>query len=193
GDARLRQEISRRAALRGQTVIPEEIAITCGCTEALMLALKAVARPGDVIVVESPTYFGVLHALETLGLKALELPTSATDGVDLAALDRALATSSVAACLFSSRIHNPLGFRMSDEKKVAVLKLVAKHRVPLIEDDVYGDIYFGNEPSRPFMAFDRRGGTIYCTSFSKTIAPGHRVRWIAPGPHLPNALERKFA
>src|SRR5262249_4725063 len=124
GDARLRQEISRRAALRGQTVIPEEIAITCGCTEALMLALKAVALSGDVIIVESPTYFGVLHALETLGLKALELPTSATDGVDLAALDRALATSSVAACLFSSRIHNPLGFRMSDEKKVAVLKLV---------------------------------------------------------------------
>ena len=193
GDPRLRQEISRRASLRGQMVMPEEIAITCGCTEALMLALKAVARPGEAIAVESPAYFGVLHVLETLGLKALELPTSATDGVDLAALDRALAAGSVSACLLSSSIHNPLGFRMSDEKKIAVLKLTARHGVPLIEDDIYGDIYFGNEPPRPFMAFDRPGDTIYCSSFSKTIAPGYRIGWIIAGRHLPKVLEHKFA
>jgi len=193
GDARLRQEIVRRSALLGQMVSPDEIAITCGCTEALMLALKAVARPGEVIAVESPTYFGVLHVLEALGLKALELPTNASDGVDLGALDQALATGSVAACLFSSSIHNPLGFRMSDEKKIALLKLVARHGVPLIEDDIYGDIYFGNEPPRPFSAFDRRAQTIYCSSFSKTIAPGYRIGWILAGRYLPKVLEYKFA
>ena len=193
GDARLRQEISRRAALRGQMASPEGIAITCGCTEALMLALNAVARPGDVIAVESPTYFGFLHVLEVLGLKALELPTSAADGVDLAALGRALATGSVAACLLSSGIHNPLGFRMPDDKKVAVLNLVGRHGVPLIEDDTYGDIHFADEPARPFMAFDRRGDTIYCSSFSKTIAPGYRIGWIIAGRHLPKVLEHKFA
>jgi len=128
-----------------------------------------------------------------LGLKALELPTSASDGVDLGALDQALATGSVAACLFSSSIHNPLGFRMSDEKKIALLKLVARHGVPLIEDDIYGDIYFGNEPPRPFSAFDRRGQTIYCSSFSKTIAPGYRIGWILAGRYLPKVLEYKFA
>jgi DNA-binding transcriptional MocR family regulator len=193
GDPRLRREIARRALRWGQVLSPEEIAITCGCSEALFLALRVVSRPGDTIAVESPTYFGFLQVLEALELKVLELPTDARSGLDLAALQRALRAGSIKACLFSSSFNNPLGCTMSDERKKAVLDLLARHRVPLIEDDIYGDIYFGDERPKPFMALDPHGSTIYCSSFSKTIAPGYRIGWIATGRYLTKILERKFA
>ncbi len=193
GDPRLRREIARRALRWGQALSPEDIAITCGCTEALVLALKVVARPGDTIAIESPTYFGFLQVLQALDLRVLELPTDASSGVDLAALRRALGAPSVKACLLSSSFNNPLGCTTSDEKKKAVLELLAKRRIPLIEDDIYGDIYFGEERPKPFMALDRHGITIYCSSFSKTIAPGYRVGWIATGRHMGKILETKFA
>ena len=193
GDAQLRQEIARRALHWGQALSPDDIAITCGCTEALTLALKAVLKPGDTIAIESPTYFGLLQAIEALDLKVLELPTDVTSGIDLAALETGLKGKSIKACLFSSSFNNPLGCTMSDEKKVAVLELLEKHKVPLIEDDIYGDIYFGKERPKPFMALDRRGNTLYCSSFSKTVAPGYRVGWIVTGRHMQKVLERKFA
>jgi DNA-binding transcriptional MocR family regulator len=193
GDLRLRQEIARRALRWGQALSPDDIAITCGCTEALTLALKAIAQPGDTIAIESPTYFGLLHVLEALNLKALELPTDATSGIDLSTLEQALEDRSIKACLFASSFNNPLGCTMSDEKKRVVLDLLAHYQVPLIEDDIYGDIYFGKERPRPFMALDRRGNTIYCSSFSKTIAPGYRIGWVATGRHMQRVLERKLA
>jgi DNA-binding transcriptional MocR family regulator len=194
GDLRLRQEIARRALRWGQALSPEDIVITCGCTEAVTLALSTVAKPGDTVAIESPTFFGLLHSLEVLGLKALELPTDAASGIDLSALQTALERGGVKACLLSSSFNNPLGCTMSNEKKLAALALLARHRVPLIEDDIYGDIYFGPERPTPFMALDRRGNTIYCSSFSKTIAPGYRIGWMAMKPETQrqSALERKL-
>jgi DNA-binding transcriptional MocR family regulator len=192
GDLRLRQEIARRALRWGQALSPDDVLVTCGCTEALSLALRAVARPGDTIAIESPTYFGFLRTLEALELKAFELPTDTANGVDLAALDKALAENSIKACLISSSFSNPLGFTMPDEKKLALLDLLARHDVPLIEDDIYGDIYFGDERPKPFMALDRRNRTLYCSSFSKTIAPGYRIGWIATSRHMQAILERKI-
>jgi DNA-binding transcriptional MocR family regulator len=193
GDPQLRQEIARRAVRWGQALAPEDIVITCGCTEAFNLALMAVANPGDTIAIESPTYFGFLRSIEALNFKALELPTDAATGIDVAALAQALKSRSIAACLLSSSFNNPLGCTMPDEKKLAVLDLLARHRVPLIEDDIYGDISFGHERPQPFMALDRRGGTIYCSSFSKTVAPGYRIGWIVPGSRMQKVLERKHA
>ena len=193
GDARLRREIARRALRWGQALSPEDIAITCGCTEALTLALRAVARQGDTIVIESPSYFGFLQAIEALELRALEVPTDARTGVDIAALRRALRSTSVRACLFSSSFNNPLGCTMTEDKKRAVLDLLARHQVPLIEDDIYGDIHFGDERPKPFMAVDPRGTTIYCSSFSKTVAPGYRIGWIASPRHMPKIVDSKLA
>jgi DNA-binding transcriptional MocR family regulator len=191
GDPQLRHEIARRAVHWGQAIEPEDIVVTCGCTEAINLALMAVASPGDTIAIESPTYFGFLRCIEALHLKALELPTDAATGIDPAALAQALKSRRIAACLFASSFNNPLGCTMPDGKKLAVLDLLARHRVPLIEDDIYGDIYFGNDRPRPFMAQDRRGDVIYCSSFSKTVAPGYRIGWIVPGARMPKVLERK--
>jgi len=193
GDLRLRQEIARRAMRWGQALSPEDIAITCGCTEALTLALKAVTQPGDTIAIESPTYFGILQIIEALDLRALELPTDATTGIELAALQDALKRHAITACVLSSSFNNPLGCTMPDEKKLAVLDLLAQHGVPLIEDDIYGDIYFGTERPKPFMALEPRGNILYCSSFSKTLAPGYRIGWMAPGRHMQRVLERKFA
>jgi DNA-binding transcriptional MocR family regulator len=194
GELRLRQEIARRSLRWGQVLSPEDIVITCGCTEAVTLALSNVTKPGDTVAIESPTFFGLLHSLEVLGLKALELPTDASSGIDVSALKRALERGGIKACLLSSSFNNPLGCTMSNEKKVAVLALLARHRVPLIEDDIYGDIYFGSERPTPFMALDRRGNTIYCSSFSKTIAPGYRIGWLAMKAEMQRqgALERKL-
>jgi DNA-binding transcriptional MocR family regulator len=194
GDLRLRREIARRALRWGQALSPEDIVVTVGCTEALVLSLRAVARPGDTIAIESPTYFGLLHQLKALDLKAIELPTHATEGIDLDALQAVLSQNRVAACLFSSSFNNPLGCTMPDAKKLAVLDLLARHDVPLIEDDIYGDICFAGERPRPFMALDRRSNTIYCSSFSKTVAPGYRIGWVAASPRfLPRILEAKAA
>jgi DNA-binding transcriptional MocR family regulator len=196
GEPQLRQEIARRALRWGAILSPEDIVITSGCMEALALALSAVTRSGDTVAIESPTYFGLLRSLEALGLKALELPTDATDGIDLAALKRALELKSVKACLFSSSFNNPLGCTMPDEKKLKVMGLLSRYRVPLIEDDISGDIYFRPKRPTPFMALDRHANTVlYCSSFSKTIAPGYRIGWMATKSEalMQSALERKLA
>ena len=193
GDRDLRNEICRRSLRFGQLLTPETVAITCGCTEALSLALRAVTRRGDTVAIESPTYFGLLQVLEALELKALELPTDANDGVDVEALEKVLKSKPVSACLFSSSFNNPLGCSMTDARKRAVVELLRRHKVPLVEDDIYGDIYFGPERPKPFMALAPGADILYCSSFSKTVAPGYRVGWIATTRHMQRVLEAKFA
>lgn len=193
GDRALRIEIARRALRWGYALSPDDIAITCGCTEALSLALNAVTRPGDTVAIESPTYFGLLQVLRALSLKALELPTDASSGIDIDALGSALKSRKVHACVLASSYNNPLGCTMPEERKLAALRLLAQHHVPLIEDDVYGDIHFGDRRPRPFASLDRRWDSIYCGSFSKTLAPGYRIGWVATTRHMPRVLESKFA
>jgi DNA-binding transcriptional MocR family regulator len=193
GDLRLRRAIARRALRWGQGLSAEDIVITSGCTEALTLALQAVARRGDAIAVEAPTHFGVLNALVALDLRPHELPADRREGVDLSALARALEQGAVKACLFSSSFNNPLGFTLTSERKVALLQLLATHQVPLIEDDIYGDIHFGRERPTPFAALDPSGNTLYCSSFSKTVAPGYRIGWVASRRYIQCILERKLA
>jgi DNA-binding transcriptional MocR family regulator len=193
GDERLRREICRRAMRIGHALSPDDVVITNGCTEAVTLALTSVAKPGDTIAVESPTYFGLLHTLEVLGLKALELPTDPTRGVNVDALARLLDAEPVAACMLSSSFSNPLGSLMPEAQKRELLAQLARHDIPLIEDDVYGDIHFTRERPRPFIALDGGSNTIYCSSFSKSLAPGYRIGWIAPGAFAQQVMDRKLA
>ena len=192
GDEALRRELAQRAVRWGATVTAEDLVLTCGCTEALTLALQVVAAPGDTIAVESPTYFGILQMIEALNLRVLELTTDPLAGVDPRALEQALRDRSIKACLFSSSFNNPLGCTPSDDAKRELLSLLAKYRVPLIEDDVYGDIFFGERRPTPFSALDSAADIIYCSSFSKTVAPGYRIGWMAPGKHMQRLLERKM-
>ena len=193
GHRDLREEICRRAIRWGQAIAPDDVAITCGCTEALSLALQATTRRGDTIAIESPTYFGLLQVLEALDLKALELPTSPDDGLSLSDLEAAASTNRIAACLLSSSFNNPLGHAVPEHKKMQILDVLQRHSIPLIEDDIYGDIYFRRDRPRPFSALTNDADIIYCSSFSKTIAPGYRIGWIVSNRHMPAIQQQKFS
>jgi DNA-binding transcriptional MocR family regulator len=125
-----------------------------------------------------------LQLIEDLNLRALEIPTDPQEGIDLAVLQRALRKHAVRAAIFVANFHNPLGFLMSDEKKQAVVALLNARNIPIIEDDIYGELYFDASRPMPLKAFDRKGLVLYCASFSKSLAPGLRVGWVMPGQFL---------
>lgn len=189
GNEKFRREISKRALALGCPLVPEEILVTDGCMEALNLALSAVARPGETIAVESPTYYGTLQAIENHGLRALEIPSCADEGMDLDRLEQALRSHKVAACLAVPTFNNPTGSLMPEEKKRALVELLERYDVPLIEDDIYGDQPFDGVRPRPAKSFDRSGNVLLCSSVSKTLGPGLRVGWIAGG-RFQEQLER---
>lgn len=179
GALALRRQIARRMSEAGGAVSADDIVITTGCQEALSLALRAVTVPGDIVAVESPAFYGLLHVMESLGLEALEIPAHPRDGVVLDALAFALDRWNVAACVVSPNFSNPLGSCMSDENKRALVRLLHKRRIPLIEDDVYGDLGFAPHRPSTCKGLAPDADILYCSSFSKTLAPGLRIGWIA--------------
>ncbi|APW36873.1 GntR family transcriptional regulator [Rhodoferax koreense] len=181
GSAALRQQIARRYLALGMAQPAEELVVTSGAIEALNLCLAAVAEPGDLIAVESPGFYASLQALERLKMRALEIPVDPVHGLDLAALEQALARHPVKACWFMTTFQNPTGASLRDAQKRQLVALLAGCGIPLIEDDVYGELYFGHQPPLPAKAHDREGLVLHCSSFSKTLAPGYRVGWVAPG------------
>jgi DNA-binding transcriptional MocR family regulator len=181
GNERLRHEISRRYMTQGLSVAADEIVLTNGALEALNLCLQAVARPGDAVVVEAPSFYAALLSLERLQLKAIEVPTHPREGVDLDVLAHVLATQKPKACWLMTNFQNPLGCSLSREKKHALVELLSRHDVPLIEDDVYGELHHGDEAPSSAKTFDRQGLVMHCASFSKTLSPGYRVGWVAAG------------
>ena len=187
GDLHLRRQIGRRMTEFGCPIDPQELIITNGCQEALCLALRVLTQPGDVVAVESPTYYGLFQVLDFLGLKALEIPTHPREGISVEAVEFALQQWPVKAVIATPNFSNPLGGCMSDQRKRALVKLLGSHQIALIEDDIYGDLSFptsskNNERPTAARSFDPHGETvIYCSSFTKTLAPGLRVGWIAPG------------
>ena len=181
GNAELRRLIAQRYRQDGAQLNADDIVITNGAMEALNLCLQAVTRPGDSVIVESPTFYAALQALERLDLKAVEVATHPRGGIDLDALAEVLARGEARACWLMTSFQNPLGSLMSDQHKKALVELLARHKVPLIEDDVYGELYFGARRPALAKSFDREGLVMHCSSFSKCLAPGFRIGWAAPG------------
>jgi DNA-binding transcriptional MocR family regulator len=192
GSGELRRQIARRYLRFGARVLADEIVITSGAMEALNLALQTVTKPGDAVAIESPSFYGCLQAIESLGLRAVELPTDPRDGVSLSALEGAIDAHRVRACWFMTSFQNPLGATMPDEKKRALVRLLDTRDVPLIEDDVYAELYFGARRPQPAKAFDSRGLVLHCGSFSKCLAPGYRVGWVAAGQFARDVQRRKI-
>ncbi|MEJ5224439.1 MAG: PLP-dependent aminotransferase family protein [Anaerolineales bacterium] len=188
----LRVQIAQRAVHAGCDLSPSEILITSGCVDAIDLCLHAVCRPGDIVAIESPMYFGTLQTLEVHGLRALEIPTHPREGISLEALDFAIKHNPIRAVLVMSNFGNPLGSQMPDEKKKELVELLARHEIPLIENDVSGEIYFGEKRPLVCKAFDRKGLVILASSFSKDISPGLRVGWVAAGQYQSELEWLKF-
>jgi DNA-binding transcriptional MocR family regulator len=188
----LRRQIARRAIAYGCSFSPDDLTITSGGMEALNLAVRAVARPGEVIAIESPTYFAVLQIIESLGMKAIEIPTHPRGGMDLDALSKAIRKHHVRGCITIANCHNPLGFVLDDDYKKNLVELLTRHDVPLIEDDIYGDLAFSAVRPKTAKAFDTEGIVLLCSSFSKVLAPGFRIGWIEAGRFREPVRRLKF-
>jgi DNA-binding transcriptional MocR family regulator len=192
GSWELRRQIARRYLRHGAHVSAEEIVITTGAMEALNLSLQTLARPGDAVAIESPTFYGCLQAIEALGLHAVEIPTNPRYGIELDALDKVLQQNTVRVCWLMTTFQNPTGACMSDASKRELVRLLEKYDVPLIEDNVYAEMYFGSDRPTLTKAFDRRGLVLDCGSFSKCLAPGYRVGWVAAGRFALSVERRKL-
>ncbi len=181
GDATLRMQLAFRYQEQGVEINPDDIVITNGAQEALSIALQCVAQRCDIIAIESPCFFGIIELIETLGMKALEIYTCTEDGVCLDKLTSAIEQHKVSACLFSTAINNPLGSMKTDQQRQEMVTLLEQHNIPLIEDDVYSELYFTEYKPKPAQLYSEKGMVVTCSSFSKTAAPGYRVGWLLPG------------
>ncbi len=192
GTPELRAAISRKIVDLGCSESPDDIIITNGAQEALVLAFASVTRPGDIVAIESPTYFGVIQALEALNLRALEIPTDPRRGINTDALESAIRKYPIKACSLMPNYQNPLGFKMNDADKEHVVDMLARHDIPLIEDGVFGYLSAGSPLPRAAKSFDRARNVIFCSSFSKTVSAALRIGWVVPGRYREQIVRRKF-
>lgn len=192
GHADLRRQIALRYLASGLHVETSDIIITNGALEALNLCLSVVTKPGDAVLVEAPTFYAALQSLEQHQLEAVEVPTHPREGIQLEEMEQSIKRHRPKACWLMTTFQNPLGSLMPDEKKRALVELLSRYDIPLIEDDVYGELYFGTRRPALTKSFDRTGIVLHCSSFSKTVAPGYRIGWVAPGRYARAIARRKL-
>jgi DNA-binding transcriptional MocR family regulator len=192
GNPELIRQIARHYAENGVPVDPAEIIITLGATEAINLSLQAVARSGDTVIVESPTYYAMLHAIERLGMRAIAVATHPTEGIDLDVLAQIVRKQKIAACMVMPNFQNPLGFQMPDERKQRLVELLGEHDIPVIENDVYQELYFGEVRPTTLKNFDTKGLVLHCGSFSKSLTASYRIGWAMPGRYRAQVEKLKF-
>jgi DNA-binding transcriptional MocR family regulator len=190
GNEKLRRMVAARSITWGGNLREDDLVTTNGGMNALAFSMMTVSKPGDTIAVESPCYPGILQLALSLGLKVLELPTHPVTGIEMDALKKAI--PKIDCCLLVSNFNTPLGSCMPDENKKEVVRLLGHHGIPLIEDDVYGDLYFGSQRPKCCKAFDTDDAVLWCSSLSKTLAPGYRVGWVAPGKYKEKILKQKL-
>lgn len=181
GYKELRVQIARRAVSAGVSISPEDVIITNGASEALLLSLRAVIEPGQCVAVASPTFYVFVNLLEMCGVEAVEIATDAGAGMQVDALRQALEDKDIGAIFLDPSVSNPGGWVMPDERKQAIVELARSHRVPIIEDDVNAELVYASRRPKSLKAFDNTGDVLWCGSFSKTLAPGFRVGWVVPG------------
>ncbi|WP_084072877.1 PLP-dependent aminotransferase family protein [Pandoraea pulmonicola] len=182
GEPRFRAAIARRALEARMSINPDEIVVTHGCIEAINLALRAVASAGDVVAVESPTYYALLQTLESMGIRALEIPTSPQTGISLEALDLASQTyDNIKAVIVVPHFQNPLGSVMPDAHKARLVAWAESRGIAIIEDDTYSALGDDDNIPAAIRSWDTTGNVIHCASLHKTMAPGMRLGWIAGG------------
>lgn len=191
GSANLRRNVAKWAIVLEGKLTEDDFVTTSGAMNAIFNCLMAVTKRGDTIAIESPVYFGIIQVAQNMGLNIIELPTHPTTGVDLEALKKVI--HKVDVCCFMSNFSNPLGSLMPDDHKKELVQLLTYHNVPLIEDDLYGNLFFGTVRPKPCKYYDEAGIVMWCGSVSKTLAPGYRVGWVAPGKFKDKIIRQKMA
>jgi DNA-binding transcriptional MocR family regulator len=191
GNTELRKQIAKLAFNWGGKVKPDEVLVTAGCLEAITMCLRAVTQHGDMVAVESPNYFGIFQAIESMGLKVVEICADPVTGLDLNCLQEAIDQFPIKACVVIPNFNNPLGCCMPDENKKRLVEMITKHTIPLIEDDIYGELYFGRNRPRTCKYYDTKGLVMHCASLSKSLTPGYRIGWAIPGRFLDQVKQIK--
>lgn len=181
GRHELEKFISQRFSLAMGPCDPKKILITNGANEAVFMAIQAITKPGDVVAIESPSYFSLIEMLKANHLKVMELPTDPRQGIDLTILERRLKKGAINAIFLMPNFQNPAGHAMPDQNKKKLVDLVTKYQIPVVEDDVYGELSFSGKRPSTLKSYDREGWVIHCNSFSKSLAPGMRIGWCVPG------------
>lgn len=181
GNVKLREEIAKRSFMWNGALHADDLVITNGAMEAVILSLKAVTKEGDTILVQEPCYYGIMQTLEYLNLKVVTIPNHSDTGIDVADVEAACDKFDVKACVLVSNFNNPDGACINSEKKQQLAGLANRRKLPIIEDDLYGDIFFGNNRPDTIKTYDKHGWVMYCNSFSKSLVPGFRIGWCAPG------------
>jgi DNA-binding transcriptional MocR family regulator len=181
GNLTLRKAIAKRGVSWGAVLQADDIIITNGATEAVNLCLRAVTKPGDTVLIQSPCYYGILHSLEYMQLKAVSIPCHAGSGIRIEDLENACHNRNVRACVLVSNFNNPNGACLSSEKKRKIAAFANRAKIPVIEDDLYGDIYFGDKRPDTIHNYDAGGWVLLCSSYSKSLVPGFRLGWCIPG------------
>ncbi len=177
GDADLRREIAKRMALAGSPTDPQEVVVTSGAMDAITLTLRVLCQPGDTVLVESPTYFGILQTVEYSGLKVVEVPNQPGEGIDVDAVRQAVGATKLAAAILMPNFNNPVGSITSDERKRELVQVLTGAGIAIIEDDVHGDLHYDTQRPLSLRSFDEAGLVVTCGSVSKTIALGYRIGW----------------
>lgn len=190
GNVKLRRMVAVRSLAWKGKLKESDIITTNGCMNALALCLMALTQPGDTVALESPCYPGLLQLAVSVGLKVLEMPTHPVSGIDIDALQKLL--PKIKVCLLVPNFNTPMGYCMPDESKKKIVALLAAHHIPLIEDDTYGDLHFAPKRPRCCKSFDTDGNVLWCSAVSKTLAPGYRVGWVAPGKYKDQLLRLKL-
>jgi DNA-binding transcriptional MocR family regulator len=191
GNTLLRKQIARHSFNWGGTASEEDVVITAGCMEAISFCLQATTKPGDAVATESPTFYGIFRVMQSLGLKVVEVPSDPHTGIDLTYLAQAIPKFNIKACVFVCNFNNPTGNSIPDTYKKQLVELLAKKDIPLIEDDIYGELFFGKERPKTCKAFDKKGLVLQCASVSKSLAPGFRIGWTMPGKFKENVIRLK--
>lgn len=192
GCIELRKQIVQLMIKSGCQLHPDDVQITTGCQEALSLSLKALTNAGDIVAIDSPSFYGSVQAIKSNGLKVLEIPTHPETGICLDSLERALKQWPIKVIQLIPNSNNPLGYIMPKKNKEKLLALATQYDIAIIEDDIYGDLIYQNPRPHSIKSLDKDGRVLLCSSFSKTVAPGLRVGWVAAGRYGKIVAHLKF-
>jgi len=193
GDLDLRAALAHHLHDRGITVGPDEIMITNGVSQGMALVADVLARPGDTVLVEQPTYLGVLNCLHVRGLQPIGVALD-EDGMQVDALEQAIRQHRPTFIYTIPTFQNPSGVCLSPERRRMLLEVAARHRVMVVEDDIYGRISYEGTPPPALKADDHAGLVIHLGSFSKSLMPGLRMGYmVAPTAILRQAVATRQA
>lgn len=178
GNLALRQIIASRYMMQGVQCNSDDIVITSGALNALNLALEALTKPSDVILLQETVFYGAWQAAERLGLQVVTIPDHSEFGLHIEAFEKALQQYPVKVCWLMLNTQNPLGYTVSNNIKKKIAALLEQYQVYLIEDDVYLELNYGGKKPLPMTYFDQHQRVLHCSTFSKSLGMGTRVGWI---------------